>query len=97
MKGFELHRPRNKLHEGRDRAHEYRIKLEMNVLLEASSWENIRPTGILELTFSFKITFTGVRRFYKQNVRDVPQAIEQLFVDPQERDRKSVELEFLGF
>ena len=53
MKGFELHILRDKLHEGRDIAHEYRIKLELNVLLEASSWENIYLVGLLERTFSF--------------------------------------------
>ena len=55
MKRFELHRPR-------DRSHEYRIKLKLNVLLEASSWDNIRPARLLEITFSFNFPFAGVRR-----------------------------------
>ena len=57
------------------------IKLELITPLEASSWENICPAGLLELTFSFILPFTGVRRFNKQNVRDVSQAIEQIFAD----------------
>ena len=73
------------------------IKLELNALLEASSWENIQPAGLLELTFSFIWLFTGVHRFYKQNVRDVSQAIDKISADPQARARKSAELDLLGF
>ena len=69
----------------------------MNALLETSGWENIRPTRLIELTFSFILPFIGVYGFYKQNVRDVPQAIEQISADSQERARKSAELEFLWF
>ena len=67
------------------------------MLLEASSWENIHPTGLLELTFSFILPCTRVQKFYKKNVWDVPQAIEKISVDLQARARKSAELEFLGF
>ena len=70
------------------------IKLELIALLEASSWENIQLAGILELNFSFIWLFTGACRFYKQNMWDVPQAIEQISADPQVRARKSVELDF---
>ena len=73
------------------------IKLEPIAPLETSIWENIWPIGLLELTFSFIWLFTRVRRFYKKNVQDVPQAIEQISADPQERDRKSAELDFLEF
>ena len=64
------------------------------MLLEASNWENIRPAGLLELTFSFILPFTGVHSFNKQNVWDVSQVIEQETVVPQAMTRKSVELGF---
>ena len=73
------------------------MKLDLITLLEASSWENIQTTGLLELNFSFILPFTGVCRFNKQNVRNVPQVIEQETTVPQVRDRKSAELAFLGF
>lgn len=72
-------------------------KLDLITLLKASSWENIRPTGLLELTFSFILPFTGIRSFSKQNVRDVSQVIEQETAVLQVRTRKSAELGFLGF
>ena len=56
MKGFEFLGPRDKLHEWRDKA-------QTSMTLEASSWENIRPTRLLEVTFSFYLLFMGVRRF----------------------------------
>ena len=58
------------------------LKLDQITPLEASSWESIRPVGLLELTFSFILPFMGVRRFYKQNMWDVSQAMEQTFADP---------------
>ena len=58
------------------------IKLELITPLEASSWENIHPAELLEFTFSFILLFMGVRRFYKQNVRDAPQSIEKISADP---------------
>ena len=73
------------------------MKLKLLAPLEASSWENIPPTRLLELTFSFIWLFMGVCRFNKQNVRDVSQAIEQESAAPQAMARKSVELDFLGF
>ena len=73
------------------------VKLELIVPLEASIWENIRPVGLLELTFYFILPFTEVHSFSKQNVWDVPEVIEQKTVVPQVRTRKSAELGFLGF
>ena len=73
------------------------IKLEQIAPLEASSWENIQPYGLLEFTFYFILPFTGVRMFNTQNVQDMPQDTEQKFVDLQARTRKSAELGFLGF
>ena len=73
------------------------LVLNQIALLEGPKWENIRPTGLLELTFSFILPFTGVHSFSKQNVRDVPQVIEQETAVLQVRARKSAELGFLGF
>ena len=70
------------------------INLELIAPLEASSWENIRPARLLELTFSFFWLFTRVREFYKKNMQDVTQAIEKISVDPQARAKKIVELYF---
>ena len=56
MKVFEFLEPRDKLHQWRDKA-------KTGTNLEASSWENIQPTRLLEVTFYFYFIFTGVRRF----------------------------------
>ena len=69
----------------------------LDLIMLASSWENIRPAGLLELTFSFILPFTGVRSFSKKNVQHVLQVIEQETAVPQVRTRKSAELGFLGF
>ena len=58
------------------------MKLDQITLLEASSWENIRTTMLLELTFSFILPFMGVRRFNKENVRDDPQFLEPKTAGP---------------
>ena len=58
------------------------INLKLIAPLEASSWENICSDGLLEIIFSFIWLFMVVCRFYKKNVQDVPQAIEQISVDP---------------
>ena len=73
------------------------MKLDLITLLEASSWENIRPDGLLELTFSSILPFMGVGIFNKQNVRDVLQVIEKETTVSQVRTRKCAELGFLGF
>ena len=50
MKGIEFLGPRDKLHEWRD-------KSRTGGTLEASHWENIRPTRLLEVTFFFLLAF----------------------------------------
>ena len=63
MKGFEFLEPRDKLHEWRDKAR-------TGVTLEVSSWENIQPTQLLEITFYFFSLFMGVCSFSGKESND---------------------------
>ena len=77
------------LHEWRDKSRTDHASRSFHLGEYSSNWAS--------RTYFYLWMFTGVHGFYKQNVRDVSQVIEQIFEDLQERARKSAELDFLGF